>query len=77
MEPRQAAGAWQGLKFQHRVGTGDVQKKTGRLAEAGVRDIQGTAVHTCNLSTQGVGAGGSGVQGHPWLHKELKTIGDM
>lgn len=30
-------------------------------------------LHTCNLSSQEVEAAGSGVQGHPWLHKEFEN----
>lgn len=38
------------------------------------RQIQSSLVgHTCHLSTLEVGAEGSGVQGHPWLHEELEA----
>lgn len=37
------------------------------------RQIQSSLVgHTCHLSTLEVGAEGSGVQGHPWLHGQFK-----
>lgn len=38
------------------------------------RQIQSSLVgHTCHLSTLEVGAEGSGVQGHPWLHRKVKA----
>lgn len=37
------------------------------------RQIQSSLVgHTCHLNTLEVGAEGSGVQGHPWLHGQFK-----
>lgn len=34
----------------------------------------GVVVHTDNLRTTEVGAGGSEVQGHLWLHNEFEAI---
>lgn len=34
----------------------------------------GTVAHTCNPSTYDVEAGGSRVQGHPQLHRQVEII---
>lgn len=40
----------------------------------GRRKLAGQVAGVCNLSTQKAKAGGSGVQGHPWLHNEFEAI---
>lgn len=36
-------------------------------------DKLGMVVHICNSNNQAMDAGGSDVQGHPWLHSELQV----
>ena len=38
---------------------------------------QDLVVHTCNSNTWEVEAGGSEVQGHPWLHSEFKASPEL